>query len=140
MAIRDTDTTRAVLHHLFQFRHAGVPFLAPSNHHSFHLIEADLVASAVVELGRAGRGVVRHSGGLFERAAVLKVGFIMESSRKSTLSGVNALPGWAILFDGRSSKHCLNGALEVAAAVDGPYVVERGRLVGCIDHRDSGVC
>ncbi len=68
------------------------------------------------------------------------VGVIVDSSRKSTLSDVNTLRGWTILFDGRSGEHCLNCALEVAAAVDGPYVVERGRFVGCIDHRVGRVC
>ena len=47
-------------------------------------------------------------------------GVIVDSSRKSTLSDTSTLPGWIILFDGRSGEHCLNCALEVAAAVDGP--------------------
>jgi hypothetical protein len=45
-----------------------------SNHNPFDLIEADLIASAIVELGRARRRMVRHRGGLFQRAPVLEVG------------------------------------------------------------------
>ena len=62
---------------------------------------------------------------------------IVDSSRKSTLNDANRLPGWAVLFDGRNGEHCFNGAFEVAAAVDGPYIVERGRTVGCLNHRDD---
>src|SRR5271167_4803556 len=58
---------------------------------------------------------VSSSGTDCRRAGVI-VGF----SRKTTLSGVNALPARTILLDGRSGKHCFNCALEVAAAVDGP--------------------
>src|SRR5713101_1094260 len=35
-------------------------------------------------------------------------------------------------FDRRGGEHCLHRALEVAAVVDGPSVVERHRLVRCI--------
>ena len=45
-----------------------------SNRHPLDLVERHLVAAAIVELRRARRGVVRHRGGLFERAAVLKIG------------------------------------------------------------------
>ena len=38
------------------------------------LIEADLIAPAIVELGRARRGVVRHRCGLLKRAAALEIG------------------------------------------------------------------
>ena len=38
------------------------------------LIQADLVVAAVIELGRAGRGVVGDHRGLLERAAILQVG------------------------------------------------------------------
>src|ERR1700730_16416346 len=44
------------------------------NHNPFDLIEAQLVAPAIVELRRARRGVVRHRGGLLERPAVLQIG------------------------------------------------------------------
>jgi hypothetical protein len=43
-----------------------------SNRNPLHLIEAHLVAPAIVELGGAGRGVVRH-GGTFEHTAVFQV-------------------------------------------------------------------
>jgi hypothetical protein len=33
-----------------------------------HVVEAHLVAPAIVELRGAGRGVVRHRGGIFDRA------------------------------------------------------------------------
>jgi len=44
------------------------------DHNPLDFIEAHLVAPAIVELGRARRGVVRHRRGLFERAAVLQIG------------------------------------------------------------------
>jgi hypothetical protein len=44
-----------------------------SNRNPPHLVEVHLVAPAIVELGGAGRGVVRHGGGVFERAAVFQV-------------------------------------------------------------------
>jgi hypothetical protein len=46
----------------------------PSDHDPLDLIEAELVAPAIVELRRARRGVVRHRRGLFQRAAVLEIG------------------------------------------------------------------
>jgi hypothetical protein len=49
------------------------PSAAGSNRNPLHLVEAHLVASAIVELCGAGRGVVRHGGRVFERAAVLQV-------------------------------------------------------------------
>src|SRR6478672_9885591 len=44
------------------------------DHDALDLIEADLIAPAIVELGRARRGVVRHRCGLLKRAAVLEIG------------------------------------------------------------------
>src|SRR5258708_37046564 len=44
-----------------------------SNHDPLDLIEAELVAPAIVELRRARRGVVRHRRGLLKRAAVLEI-------------------------------------------------------------------
>jgi len=44
------------------------------NHNPLDLIEAELVPPAIVELRRARRSMVRHRRGLFERAAVLKIG------------------------------------------------------------------
>jgi hypothetical protein len=35
----------------------------PLNRNPLHLVEAHLVAPAIVELRRAGRGLVRHGGG-----------------------------------------------------------------------------
>src|SRR5271170_835889 len=46
---------------------------ALSNSYAFNLIKTDFIPPAIVELRRAGRGMVRHRGGLFERAAVLQV-------------------------------------------------------------------
>jgi hypothetical protein len=46
---------------------------AHSNRNPLHLVEVHLVASAIVELRGAGRGVVRHRGGVFERAAVFQI-------------------------------------------------------------------
>jgi hypothetical protein len=46
---------------------------AVSNHDPLDLIEAELVAPAIVELRRARRGVVRHRRRLFERAGVLEI-------------------------------------------------------------------
>ena len=43
------------------------------DHNPLDFIEAHLIAPAIVELGRARRGVVRHRRGLFERAAVLEI-------------------------------------------------------------------
>src|SRR5271155_2560595 len=45
-----------------------------SNHNSLDLIEAHLVAPAIVELRRARRGMVPHRSGLPERAAILEIG------------------------------------------------------------------
>src|ERR1700737_757364 len=45
-----------------------------SNHDPLDLIEADLIAPAIVELRRARRGTVCHRGGLFQGAPVLQVG------------------------------------------------------------------
>ena len=39
----------------------------------FHLIEAEFLAPAVIELRRARRGMVRHLCRLFQRAAVLQI-------------------------------------------------------------------
>src|SRR5271167_3872104 len=44
-----------------------------SNRNPLHLVEAHLVAPAIVELRRARRGVVRHRRSVFQRAAVLEV-------------------------------------------------------------------
>jgi len=44
------------------------------NHDPLDLIEAELVAPAIIKLGGARRGVVRHRRGLLERAAVLEIG------------------------------------------------------------------
>src|ERR1700731_67638 len=44
------------------------------DHDALDLIEADLIAPAIVELGRARRGVVGHRCGLLKRAAVLEIG------------------------------------------------------------------
>src|SRR6516162_1642314 len=61
-------------HHLARYP----PFLSPLSDDSdidpFDLIERDLVASPVVELGRARAFVRGHSQGVFERAAGLEVG------------------------------------------------------------------
>jgi hypothetical protein len=46
----------------------------PSDHNSLDLIEAELIAPAIVELRRARRGMVRHRRGLFQRPAVLEIG------------------------------------------------------------------
>ena len=40
----------------------------------FDLVEADLVLLSVIELRRAGAGMISHRGGVFQRAAVLQVG------------------------------------------------------------------
>ena len=45
-----------------------------SNRNSFHLVERDLVAGAVVELGGARAFVRGHELGVFERAAGFEVG------------------------------------------------------------------
>ena len=45
-----------------------------SNQNALHLVQAHVVAPPVVELGCPRGGVVRHGGGLFERAAVLEIG------------------------------------------------------------------
>jgi hypothetical protein len=44
-----------------------------SNRNPLDFIKVHLIALAIVELRRAGRGVVRHGGGVFERAAVFQV-------------------------------------------------------------------
>src|SRR5271157_2694531 len=80
-------------------------------------------------------------GRLSDEAAQAAIeGVIVDSSRKSTLSAKITSSHWIILFDARRGEHCLNRAFEVAAAVDGPHVVEGGRLVGRVDHRVSRVC
>jgi len=47
--------------------------LTKSNRNPLDLVEVHLVATAIVELRGAGRGVVRHGGRVFERAAILEV-------------------------------------------------------------------
>jgi hypothetical protein len=47
---------------------------APSNPDLLHLVEGHVVAAAVVELRRAGAGVVCHDSGFFQAAAVLQIG------------------------------------------------------------------
>jgi len=49
-----------------------MPVLSGSNHNPLDLIEAELVAPAIVELRRALRRMVRHRRCLLERAAVLR--------------------------------------------------------------------
>jgi hypothetical protein len=44
------------------------------NHDALDLIEAELVAPAIVELRRARRGMVRHRCRLLEGAAILEIG------------------------------------------------------------------
>lgn len=39
-----------------------------------HLIQADIVATSIVQLSGARRGVVRHRGGVLQRPTVLEVG------------------------------------------------------------------
>src|SRR5258708_4573202 len=43
------------------------------NRNPLHLVEAHVVAPAIVGLRGAGRGVVRHRGGVFQRAAVFQI-------------------------------------------------------------------
>ena len=45
-----------------------------SNHNSLDLIKADLIASAIIELGRTRRSMVCHGGSFLKRAAVFEVG------------------------------------------------------------------
>jgi hypothetical protein len=45
-----------------------------SNKYPLHLVEAHLIAAAIVELRGAGRSMVRHGGGFFEPAAVFQIG------------------------------------------------------------------
>jgi hypothetical protein len=40
---------------------------------ALHFVEVDFVAPAVVELCGASRGMVRHGGRVFQRAAILKI-------------------------------------------------------------------
>jgi hypothetical protein len=47
--------------------------LFTSDQDPFHLIETHRVAAPIVELGGAGTGVVGHSGGLLQSAAVLQI-------------------------------------------------------------------
>jgi len=46
----------------------------PSDHDPLDLIEANLVAPAIIKPRRTRRRMVRHRGGLFEGAAVLEIG------------------------------------------------------------------
>jgi hypothetical protein len=59
--------------HIAGSRNLSKLSFADLNCNPFHLIEVHLVAPAIVELRRARRSVVRHGGGVFERAAVLEV-------------------------------------------------------------------
>jgi hypothetical protein len=45
----------------------------PSNENPLHLVERHFLGSAVVELRRAGAGVVRHLRGLLKRPAVFEI-------------------------------------------------------------------
>ena len=45
----------------------------PSDHNPLDLIEAELVAPAIVELRGARRGAVRHRRSFLQRAAILEV-------------------------------------------------------------------
>ena len=44
------------------------------NRNPLHLVEAHFVAPAIVELRRAGRGMVCHRRSVFERAAIFQIG------------------------------------------------------------------
>jgi hypothetical protein len=46
----------------------------PSNQDALDLVQANLVVAAVIELGRARRGMIGDHRGLLQRAAVLEVG------------------------------------------------------------------
>jgi hypothetical protein len=46
--------------------------LARLNNDPLDLIEANLIAPAIVELRRTRRGMVRHGGGFFQGAAFLR--------------------------------------------------------------------
>ena len=45
-----------------------------SNPYPLNLVEGEFIAAAIVELRRPRGRMVCHSGGLFERAAVLEIG------------------------------------------------------------------
>ena len=66
----------------------------PLDHNPLDLIEAELVASAIVKLRRARRRVVRHRGGLFERAAILEIA-VIPVARNLWLPSLVAMPAAA---------------------------------------------
>jgi hypothetical protein len=43
------------------------------NRNLLDLIEIHFIAPAIIKLRSTGRGVVRHSGGIFERAAIFQI-------------------------------------------------------------------
>src|SRR5258708_39969901 len=55
--------------------------------------------------------------------------------RAAILIVVAESPAGSFPFDRRDGEHRLHRALEVAAVVDGPGVIERDRLVRRVDHR-----
>ena len=59
------------------FKTAGTPLSAhnrePSDHDPLDLIETDLIASPIVELRRARRGMVSHCSGFLQCSAVLEI-------------------------------------------------------------------
>ena len=81
------------------------------DHDALHLVEAEFVASAVVELGGAGRGMVGHRRRLLQRATILQVGRdargldaspdhgtpIPRSPRRGAAANrTNPIPGWSV--------------------------------------------
>jgi hypothetical protein len=60
------------------------------DHDPLDLIEAELVASTIVELRRARGGVVRHRRGLFECTALLELG--RDASCPETVTVIPSAP------------------------------------------------
>jgi hypothetical protein len=71
------------------FRHRNSWPKPQSNRNLLHLVEVHLVAPAIVELSCAGRGVVRHGSGIFERVASASA-----SSRRRALASASTCSTW----------------------------------------------
>jgi hypothetical protein len=71
----DGGTTYADMHVLGKVMVAELPLLSPpSNPDPLDFVKVDLVAGAVIELGRLWRFVKRDGLGLFDRAAFFEIG------------------------------------------------------------------
>jgi hypothetical protein len=81
----------------------SIRYRARSNQYSLHLVERHLLGAAVVKLGRACRGMVRHPRGAFKRAAVFQIGGDARGA-KGVVADARGYPGGFRAAGARSVK------------------------------------